>query len=531
MIYGFGGFELDTLQFRLMRGGAPVPVEPLVFDLLRLFVENAGAVVDRDRMIAAVWDGRIVSEATLSTAVKSARRALGDSGAEQAWIETVRGRGFRFCGAVTVTIPPRATVAAPPPAAVAIPLRTAGSEEPAIGAEAEAAPSIAVLPFERIGDPAGAPGLEDALAHEIIVALARLRSLFVIARGSSFQFRGAAADVGAVGRRLGVRYCLTGAVELVLRRLAVTVELADTATGRVVWADRFERPLDDVQAVRGEIVRIVAVTLEARIQSAEALRAQGRPAENLDAWSAFHLGLAQMHLYTGAGNVAAEGLFRRAVALEPGLARAHAGLAFVHFQNAFLHHVPDRPGEIRAARRAGERGLELDPLDPFVNFNVGRSCWLEGDLAAAMPWFDRATEISPNYAQGHYVRGLVDALCGQHARAEAEADAAIGLSPLDPLLYAMRATKALARIGNGDFAAAARYAEAAARTPRAHVVIAMIAAASNALAGDERAARRWTATARQASPTADCAYFLEALPAADPETRRRLTEGLRRSGF
>lgn len=514
MIYGFGDFQLDTLQFRLTRAGVAVRTEPLVFDLLRLFVESAGGVIDRDRMIEAVWRGRIVSEATLATAVKSARHALGDSGTAQTWIETVRGRGFRFRGPVVASIATRVAEADPD--------ATHAASRP---------PSIAVLPFERIGERESAPGLEDALAQDIIVALARLRSLFVIARASSFRFRGPAPDVAAVGRGLGVRYCLTGTVELASRRLGVTVELADTATGGVVWADRFERPLDDVHAVRAEIVRVTAVTLEARIQGAEARLAQGQPAENLDAWSAFHLGLTQMHLYTREGNVAAERLFRRSVTLEPGMARGHAGLAFVHFQNAFLHHVPDRAAEIRAARGAAERGMALDPLDPFVNFNLGRSFWLEGDLAGAMPWFERATELSPNYAQGHYVRGLVDALEGRHWRAEAEADTAISLSPLDPLLYAMRATKALARVAAGDFIEAARHAEAAARTPRAHVVIAMIAAASHALADEERAARRWAAFARRSAHDADQRYFLEALPVADPETRARLVLGLTRSGF
>ena len=137
LIYSFGEFRLDTGQFRLTSDGVPVHVEPLVFDLLRLFVENCGAVVDRDRMLAEVWDGRFVSEATLSTAVKSARRALGDSGEAQTWIETVRGRGFRFKGAVSVEVPARP---AAPPAARA-------RSRP--GVPARSAPSIAVLPFVR----------------------------------------------------------------------------------------------------------------------------------------------------------------------------------------------------------------------------------------------------------------------------------------------------------------------------------------------------------------------------------------------
>jgi tetratricopeptide (TPR) repeat protein len=365
----------------------------------------------------------------------------------------------------------------------------------------------------------------------VIFALARLRWLFVIARGSSFRFRGPAVDIAVVGRSLGVRYVLTGAVEVAAGRLAVGVELAETEGGGVVWGERFEGPLDDVHAVRAEIVRGITAALEVRIQLQEALRAQDRPVENLDAWAAFHLGLKSMHLYTREGNVAADGLFRRAVALEPGFARAHAGLSFVHFQNAFLRHVPDRQGEIEKAVRRAERGLELDPLDPFVNFNLGRSHWLRQDLDAAMPWLERATELSPNYAQGIYSRGLLDSMSGRSGAAIEAADRAIALSPLDPLLYAMRATKALSRITDGDYAEAARWAEVAARTPRAHVIIAMIAMVSHALAGDMQAARRWAAAVRGNRPDADRAGFFEALPVQDRETRWRLIQGLAACGF
>ena len=519
MIYNFGGFRLDTGQFRLTGDGVPVHVEPLVFDLLRLFVENAGAVVDRDRMLAEVWDGRFVSEATLSTAVKSARRALGDTGEAQAWIETVRGRGFRFKGAVAVEVPARPV---PPPE----PGDSEASETPP-----RSAPSIAVLPFVRLGDGGPYPGLEDALPHEVIGALARLRWLFVIARGSSFRFRGPAVDIAVVGRSLGVRYCLTGTVEIYAGRLTVAVELSETGSGGVVWGERFEGALDDVHAVRAEIVRGITVALEVQIQLNEALRAQDRPAENLDAWQAFHLGLKAMHLYTREGNVTAEGFFRRAATLEPGFARAHAGLSFVHFQNAFLRHTPDRAGEIDKARRRAEHGLELDPLDPFVNYNVGRSFWLRQDIEGAMPWLERATELSPNYAQGLYSRALMDSMAGRSTVAFENADRAIGLSPLDPLLYAMRATKAMARIADGDFAEAARWAEVAARTPRAHVIIAMMAMASHALAGDMRAARRWAATVRQTRPDADRVQFFEALPVQDAASRRRLERAFEATGF
>ena len=290
----------------------------------------------------------------------------------------------------------------------------------------------------------------------------------------------------------------------------------------MVWGNRFGGPLDGVHEVRSEIVAGIVSALEVQIQMNEAMLAQVRPSQHLDAWQAFHLGLKHVHLYTPVGNATALGLFRRSVELEPGFARAHAGLSFAHFQNAFMRYVPDRGAEIDAARRAAEQGLELDPLDPFSNFNMGRSFWLEQDLDRALPWLERATAISPNYAQAIYSRAMVDTLSGRSGIAVRNAELAMELSPLDPLLYAMRACKALARITEGDFAEAAAWAEAAARTPRAHVLIELIAAVCHALAGNAGAARAWGASARRRKPDANLAYFLESLPVRDPETRRRI---------
>ena len=185
----------------------------------------------------------------------------------------------------------------------------------------------------------------------------------------------------------------------------------------MLWGERYAARIDDVQGLRAAIVGGICAALDLQIPLAEARRAQGRPAENLDAWQAFHLGLRQVHLYTRAGNDAAEAL------LPPGGrtgARASPApmpaLSFVHFQNAFLHYRPDRRGRDRAAPGAARSGRSaLDPLDPFANFNMGRSHWLRQEIDAAMPWLERATAISPSYAQGVYSRALMDTLAGRSA--------------------------------------------------------------------------------------------------------------------
>jgi len=304
--------------------------------------------------------------------VKSARQALGDDGKAQRFIKTAHGRGFRFVAAVEVA----------PPAAVVAP--TAGDRGDREGGapftDQGSRPSIAVLPLRLVGDPGPYAAIADGLPDELIAELSRLRWLFVTARGSSFRPRLADLDVGEIGRLLGVRYCLSGTVEITGARLTIAVELIDTRDGGVVWADRFAGAIDDVHTIRAEIRSRVLTELEIRIPLHEAALARLTGTENLDAWAAYHLGLQHMFRFNREDNAAATALFERAVALDPGFARAHAGLSFLHFQTAFLRHTDDLSGEIALARRCAERGLELDHLDPFVNFTMGRCFWLVGDL-------------------------------------------------------------------------------------------------------------------------------------------------------
>jgi tetratricopeptide (TPR) repeat protein len=219
-------------------------------------------------------------------------------------------------------------------------------------------------------------------------------------------------------------------------------------------------------------------------------------------------------------------LFKRAIAQDAGFARAHAGLSFVHFQNAFLGYVQKISSEVRAARRLAERAVELDALDPFANLTLGRSYWLDGDLEASFAWLERAITISPSYAQAIYARAWTHALSGHGADGRADADAAMALSPLDPLHYAMAATRALSHIVSGEEAPAATWAERAARSPGAHVLIAVIAAAAHSLNGDRQRAAAWAANVRARSAVITAADFFRSFPFADTAVRHRIAKAL-----
>jgi TolB-like protein/Tfp pilus assembly protein PilF len=517
MIYRFGPFELDMTKVELRADGEVRPVEPQVFALLALLVENRERLVAKDEIIEKVWEGRPVSEAAVASRVKSARKALGDDGVSQRFIRTIHRQGFRFVADANV-----ARAANADPRCETATVQPAGEIN---------RPSIAVLPFRNIGVAGVYAAIADALPHELIAELARLRWLFVIARGSSFRLRGSDVDTAEIGRLLGVRYCLSGAVEIAGASLVVTVELSDTRDCGVVWAEHFAGSIDDVHQIREDIRSKILAALEIQIPLHEATLARLVVTENLDAWSAYHLGLQHMYRFNRQDNAAATALFQQAVTQDPGFARAHAGLSFVHFQTAFMHHSNDLAGEIALARRFAVRGLELDPVDPFVNFTMGRTFWLEGDLESSLAWLERATSISPNYAQGIYARAWTESLAGRGLEGRGHVDFAMRLSPIDPMYYAMLATRAFTHMIMGEDAEAAQWAERAARSPGAHVLIAMIAVAAHGLAGDEIRAASWGANVRSRNPALTRSDFFRAFPMKPEATKARVSNALERFGF
>lgn len=499
MSFRFGEYVLDLEQRELRRDGARVPVEPQVLALLQHLVENRHRVVSKDELIERIWNGRIVSEAAIASRVKSARAAIGDDGASQGAIRTLHKVGFRFVAPVDV-----APVA--PPA-------DAGR------------PSIAVLPFTAIGTAAAESVLGEALPHDLIVELSRLRWLFVIARESTFRF--ADAGLEQVRAALGVRYCVSGSVELDGRFILVTVSLSDTRSGQVVWSERYRAPSDAVHEIREQIVQAIVAALELQIVANEARQARLSAPENLDAWQAYHLGLHHLFRFDKAGNAQATGLFERAVALEPTFARAHAGLSFVSFEDAFLRFASDERRAADAAQRHADRALSEEALDPFCNLVKGRAYWLSGDLDASLPWLDRTIQLSPSYAQAKYSLAWTEAMIGQPSTARSNVDEALSLSPFDPLAYGMLGVRAFTHLTEQDWATAAQWSERAARAPGAHALIEMIAAISARLNGDEARAQVWRDSSLRRQPGLSAKTFFDAFPFRDAAARRMIEDTLK----
>ena len=506
-------------RFELREDGETRPVEPQVFALLAFLVERRDRLVPKAEIFEKLWDGRVVTDSALTSRIKSARQALGDSGKAQRFIRTIHGKGFRFVADAQITH------------SAGLVLPGGGDEKPDVSIETSQRPSIAVLPFRSQAGAGPYGTLAEGLAHELITELARLRWLLVIARGSSFRFRDANVDLREVGRLLGVRYCLSGDVETNGRELVVTTELSDTRTGEVVWGERYTGYIDDLHEVRAEIKSKILTSLEIQIPLHEAAGARLISTDNLDAWSAYHLGLQYLYRYTHNDNAEATRLFTHAVQQDENFARAHAGLSFVHFQTAFMRQTDDIQGEIALARSCAQRGLDIDPLDPFANFTMGRSYWLESDLDSASSWLERATSLSPNYAQGLYALAWTNTIAGSGPESRDQLDLAMRLSPLDPLYYAMLGARGFTHIAKGQYAEATMWTERAARSPGAHVFMAVLAAATQFLAGDKASAEAWAGNVRERGPFIRSEDFFRGYPVRAEPMRTRIANALQELGF
>ena len=524
MIFKFDDFELDMARFELHQGGEPCSLEPQVFALIAYLVEHRERLVSKDEIFEKLWDGRVVTDSTLASRVKSARKALGDNGKAQRFIKTIHAKGFRFVASVQAVHDPGRIISGDDSGPVAADkLIAAGDTSPK--------PSIAVLPFRSMGETGPYGAIADGLPHELITELARLRWLLVIARGSSFRLRDEDVDLSEVGKVLGVRYCLTGIVEVSGQQLAVTIELVDTRSGEIVWGERYSGSVDDIHAVREEIRSQILTSLEIQIPLHEAAAARLISSENLDAWSAYHLGLQHIYRFTRKDNAIATELFNRAVKQDPGFARAYAGLSFVHFQTAFMRQTDDIPGEVALARSCAQRGLDIDPLDPFVNFTMGRSFWPEADLERARSWLERATSLSPNYAQGMYALAWTNTIAGAELDGRNQINHAMRLSPLDPLYYAMLGARGFTHIARGEYDTAVEWTDRAARSPGAHVFMALLAAATQALAGDTTRAEAWAADVRERGPLLNSDDFFRSFPVTAEPMRTRVAAALQGLGF
>jgi DNA-binding SARP family transcriptional activator len=375
--------------------------------------------------------------------------------------------------------------------------------------------SIAVMPFVDRGQREEVPGgsAADGLAYDVITRLAKLRTLFVIAQGTVFALRDRRIGPEEAGRMLNVDYVVSGALLQQGDRLGVTVELTETRTARIVWAESFNRKLDDAFLVLDEIGNQIVSSVASEIETLERNRAILRPPNSLDAWGAHHRGLWHMYRFTRTDNERARHFFATAIRLDPTFARAHAGLSFTHWQNAFQGWTKRAP-EIDRAYEAAGQSLMADDRDPAAHWAMGRALWLRGQHDQSVVQLEHAIDLSPNFALAHYTLAFVQSQNGDPRAAIGYADHSRHLSPFDPLLFGMLASRAMALVRLEQFDEAAEWAVKAAARPNAHAHIRAIAAYSLALAGRLADARDHMAAIRRTIPGYGVADFLTAMQMA-----------------
>jgi DNA-binding SARP family transcriptional activator len=400
----------------------------------------------------------------------------------------------------------------------------------AASAAARRRASVAVMPFaDRSTEALARGGVADALAHDVITRLAKLRSLFVIAQGTVFALHERGIGAEEAGRILDVDYVVSGSVRARGGRCSVSVELAETRSARIVWAEVYDRRLDDAFLVLEEIGNRIVACVAAEIEALERSRAILKPPNSLDAWEACHRGLWHMYRYRKADNDQARHFFELALKLDPTFSRAYAGLSFTHFQDAFQNWEPRAP-HMEKAYEAAAQGILADERDPAVHWAMGRALYLRRNWEESEAELEHSIELSPNFALGHYNLSFIRSVVGDPRTAIADADLSRALSPYDPMLFGMLATRAMSLVRLGRFEEASGWAVKAAARPNAFPHIHAIAAYTLALAGSLEQARTHAAAARRAAPRYGISEFLLTFP-FEPEGEAAFRKGARLVGM
>src|ERR1700729_1114879 len=447
----FGECVLDTDRRELSRRSESVAVGPQVFDLLIHLIENRDRVVSKDELFDVIWRGRTISESTLTSHVNFARRAIGDTGEEQRLIRTIPRKGFRFVGGVREAPPPSAATS------------SVAETTTSLGAlKLPDQPSVAVLPFLNLSGDPDQDYFADGVVEDIIGALSRMRWLFVIARNSSFTYKGRAVDVKQVGRELGVRYVLEGSVRKAAHKVRITGQLIDATTGAHLWAERFESALDDIFELQDQVTEAVVGAIAPQLERAEIERAKRKPTQSLDAYDYYLRGMAHLHLGSRKSIDTALGQFNHALMRDPNFASAYAMAAWCYFWRKVNGWMTDRPSEIAEGGRLARRAVDLGRDDAVALTRGGHAlAHLTDDVAGGIALLDRALMLNPNLASAWFLAGFLRTWNGEPDAAIEHFARAMRLSPLDPELYRMQAGMAVAHLFAERFDAASSWAEKA----------------------------------------------------------------------
>jgi TolB-like protein len=508
VIYRFDAYSLDTMSLELRRDDVVVPVEPQVFGVLAYLIENRDRVVSKDALIDAVWDGRAISDGALNSRINSVRRAVGDDGSAQAVIKTFTRRGFRFIGILSEDS------------------ETDGDADN-LAAQFDK-PSIAVLPFGNLSNDPDQEYFSDGITEDLITALSRIRRFRVVARGSTFSYKGQSPDARLVARELDARYVIEGSVRKAGERIRLTVKLIDGGSGNHLWAESYDRELDDIFALQDELTLAIVGAVEPAMGKAEQDRVKRKPPESLDAWETYQQGMFHLHKRTKEDMAAAKELFQHAISIDPQFALAHAGNARAYFFNALMGITE---ADAEEAGKSALRAIELDPDEPEAHLALGGIYHANRDSDRAIPEFETAISLNPSYAPALHFLGAALTVSGRSEEALPHLLAAIRLSPKDGEIGPFHARVAFALFHLRRHEEAVEWAQKAVRLPSILWPVHCLLTAALALLDKTDAAQLALRDLLLFWPGITVGFVRENLLTVNRKNFDHLIEGLRKAGL
>lgn len=523
MQFVFSDQTLDTERRELCRGSERIAVEPQVFDLLVYLLDNCDRVVSKDDLIEAIWDGRIVSESTLTSRINAARKAIGDTGRDQKLIRTIARKGFRFVG------PLRSQQIAHRPQNAAGQWEEAGEASRPVLSPLDK-PAIAVLPFTNMSDEPEQEYFSEGISEDIITALSKLRWFYVIARNSSFIYKAKAVHIKEIGEELGVGYVVEGSVRKEGNRVRITAQLNDVATGVHIWSEHYDRSLADVFTVQDEITQAIVAAIEPQLYAAESFRAQRKAPDSMDAWDLVMRALSHYWRVTRQDNMVAQALLEKAISIDPEYGQALGLLAASYMFSAHMGWA-DMATAIPIAERAALAAIRADSEDPWAHYALASVYLFTRCFEDSLAEFELALRLNPSFSPARGIYGVALTYCGRWEDGDLAARQALRLSPRDPFAAVYCGVVAYAQFVGGNYDEAIRMSREGLRQRNDFVGAHRVLAASAGMTGRMEIAEAAISELRRAQPNISLAWIAKEIPFKLDIDRDRYLEGFRRAGL